>query len=156
MLGINKLLAFLRRQVGLRTDAASATGSLHAKTTRANNEIDATKTTIGTSAHTRANDTVMGWLATQVKSVQRGTVSLSGASTDTGVTISTVNTAKAVLIFNSRTAWTGAYSEVPDVGHILSNFATGVLTNATTLTFSHNSTTSWPNTIVTWQVIEFY
>ena len=31
MLGINKLLAFLRRQVGLRTDAASATGSLHAK-----------------------------------------------------------------------------------------------------------------------------
>ena len=31
MLGIKKLLAFLRRQVGLRTDAASATGSLHAK-----------------------------------------------------------------------------------------------------------------------------
>ena len=31
MLGINKLLAFLRRQVGLRTDAAAAAGSLHAK-----------------------------------------------------------------------------------------------------------------------------
>ena len=31
MLGINKLLAFLRRQVGLRTDAADASGSLHAK-----------------------------------------------------------------------------------------------------------------------------
>ena len=31
MLGINKLLAFLRRSVGLRDDAASATGSLHAK-----------------------------------------------------------------------------------------------------------------------------
>ena len=33
MLGINKLLAFLRRSVGLRDDAASATGSLHAKLT---------------------------------------------------------------------------------------------------------------------------
>ena len=95
-------------------------------------------------------------ITSPIKSVQRGTVSLSGASTDTVVTISTVNTAKAVLIFNSRTAWTGGYSEAPDVGHILSNFATGVLTNATTLTFSHNSTTSWPGTIVTWQVIEFY
>ena len=31
MLGVNKLLAFLRRSVGLRDDAASATGSLHAK-----------------------------------------------------------------------------------------------------------------------------
>ena len=31
MLGVNKLLAFLRHSVGLRGDAASATGSLHAK-----------------------------------------------------------------------------------------------------------------------------
>lgn len=31
MLGINKLLGFLARQVGLRTDTASTTGSLHAK-----------------------------------------------------------------------------------------------------------------------------
>ena len=147
------MLSFLRRQVGLRTDEANAAGSLHAKTKDVKDSITVQ---IGTSAHTRANDTVMGWLATQVKSVQRGTVNLSGASTDTGVTISTVNTAKAVLIFNSRTAWTGGYNTAPEVGHILSNFATGVLTNATTLTFSHNSTTSWPNTIVTWQVIEFY
>lgn len=31
MLGINKVLAMIRKQVGLRTDAASVTGSLHAK-----------------------------------------------------------------------------------------------------------------------------
>ena len=51
MLGINKLLAFLRRQMGLRTDAASATGSAHAKLTFINNVLagkanDITATTL--------------------------------------------------------------------------------------------------------------
>ena len=43
MLGINKILGFVRRQVGLRTDTASATGSLHAKTADVKESIEALK-----------------------------------------------------------------------------------------------------------------
>ena len=42
MFGLNEaLMSFIRRQVGLRTDAASATGSLHAKTTKIVNDLTA-------------------------------------------------------------------------------------------------------------------
>ena len=37
------LLGFLRKQIGLRTDAASATGSLHAKTTDIKNDVAAAR-----------------------------------------------------------------------------------------------------------------
>ena len=40
------LLSFIRRQVGLRTDAASESGSLHAKTTRIFNEAVAIKNSV--------------------------------------------------------------------------------------------------------------
>jgi hypothetical protein len=42
MLGINKILGFVRRQVGLRTDTASATGSLHAKVSELKNYVGET------------------------------------------------------------------------------------------------------------------
>ena len=54
MLGINKLLAFLRRSVGLRDDAASATGSLHAKVKYLNDTtVPAVTTSVNANVNTR-------------------------------------------------------------------------------------------------------
>ena len=84
MLGINKLLAFLRRQVGLRDDAASATGSLHAKVT----DVKASLTALTT--------------------VQRGYTNLSTASADRDIAISATTLSKSFVIssfwHNSSTA----------------------------------------------------
>ena len=50
---IEALLSFIRRQVGLRTDAASASGSLHAKTTRIFNEAVAIKNSVNSGVLSR-------------------------------------------------------------------------------------------------------
>ena len=75
MLGINKLLAFLRRQVGLRDDAASATGSAHAKLadlkTTITNKIDLAAVASGNlkvSADTERGTGATGY--TLVKSIR--------------------------------------------------------------------------------------
>ena len=154
MLGINKLLAFLRRQVGLRTDPASATGSLHGKLKDiADNKL---QTAIGTSAHTRANNTVMGWLASPVKSVQRGVASMaSGSGGDTlNVTIAAVTMSKAVVIVSGfRFASTDSVALTKQ--EYSSTTFTVSLANATTLDFIRGTILGQVLPI-SWQVIEFY
>ena len=147
MLGINKLLAFLRRQVGLRTDAASATGSLHAKIKDiADNKL---QTATGTSAHTRANNTVMGWLNTQVKSIQRGTAIITEPNVSATATISGVTTGKSVVVLghmypNASAAGVGLHACL----------ANAVLTNTTTITFTRG--VAGGTVTIAWQVIELY
>ena len=54
MFGLNEaLMSFIRRQVGLRTDGASATGSLHAKARDIKNEVVSSRNTIITNINTR-------------------------------------------------------------------------------------------------------
>ena len=76
MLGINKLLAFLRRQVGLRTDAASATGSLHGKVKHLN---DTTVPAVTTSVNANVN----------TRTAPRGVAGVPGSFTTTQTTYQT-------------------------------------------------------------------
>ena len=130
------MLSFLRRQIGLRTDSASATGSAHAKL-----------------AHIIAN--------TGIKSIQRGAIALGASDTTKAATISAVNTAKAMvnLLGVSAGNSTGIYGTYPDnvisiyaeTGH---HFVRLQLTNATTVTATrddHNDTVA----TVSYEVIEF-
>ena len=146
MFGIMEaMLSFLRRQVGLRTDAASSTGSLHAKV----RDIKNTIAILGDSTDARADNTVMGWLSSPIKSVQRGTTRLSDAKSVT-VSISSVNTAKAVLIT------TGILDDSADITNIPKHNCMAVLTNSTTITITGKGPYSDVNLTVAWQVIEFY
>ena len=142
------MLSFLRRQVGLRTDAADPAGSLHAKVKDIkDNRIPAINSKIGTPSDTRASNTVMGWLNTQVKSVQRGVTRVSPES-GTDVTISSVNTSKAVVIAHGKSVglrWQG--------GGITANLTSSTKLN---LTSGFNDGSAWGNADVSWQVIEFY
>ena len=133
------MLSFLRRQVGLRTDAASATGSAHAKL-----------------AYIAAN--------TGIKSIQRGTIALGASDTTKAATISAVNTAKAMVnllgvsssnMNNYRTLEVSGgivyYSYYAQTGH---HFVRLQLTDATTVTATrakHNDTVA----TVSYEVIEF-
>lgn len=90
------LLSFIRRQVGLRTDAASATGSLHAKIKDIKDIAD---NKIGTSDDDRADNTMMGWLNTPIKSWQR----ITFTPTDAGayaVAISSVDPSKCIVLLD--------------------------------------------------------
>ena len=132
------MLSFLRRQVGLRTDAASVTGSAHAKL-----------------AHIVAN--------TGIKSIQRGTIALGANDTTKAATISAVNTAKAMvnLLGVSANNSRGYYDYTVGQSTVRSHYAkTGhqnvrlQLTNATTVTATradHNDTAA----TVSYEVIEF-
>lgn len=139
---IEALLSFFLRQVGLRTDAASATGSAHAKL-----------------AHIAAN--------TGIKSIQRGTIALGASDTTKAATISAVNTAKAMVNLlgvssgnkndyrTSEVSGSGVYAIVysyyAQTGH---HFVRLQLTNATTVT----ATRAIPNNTaatVSYEVIEF-
>jgi len=149
--GLNEaLMSFIRRQVGLRTDAASSTGSLHAKVKDIkDNGIATINSKIGTPSDTRASNTVMGRLNTQVKSVQRGQTEASPES-GTNVTISSVNTSKAVVIAHGRCA---------DSHYHCGGGITANLTSSTNLKLSSGFNSQqgyWGPAIVSWQVIEFY
>ena len=135
---IEALLSFFLRQVGLRTDAASATGSAHAKL-----------------AYIAAN--------TGIKSIQRGTIALGASDTTKAATISAVNTAKAMVnLLGVSSGNMNDYrtSEVPggvvrsyyaQTGH---HFVRLQLTDATTITATrakHNDTVA----TVSYEVIEF-
>lgn len=143
------VLSFLRRQVGLRTDAADQAGSLHAKVSNIENKI-------GTSSDTRSSNTVMGFLATFVKSVQTGTTDLSGTGeSSVNVTISPVNTAKSIVIATVEGSNAGSYSD------IVRTRASVILTSSTTLQITRalggtGSSGTGFTTRVKWQVIEFY
>ena len=143
MLGINKLLAFLRRQVGLRTDAASATGSLHAK-------IAEELARIGTSANTRASNTVMGWLNSPIKSIQRGQTAVPSLNSATDVSISSVTTTKSFVSLSYA-----AYTSHGTISYLGGVFAH--LTSDTNLRIENRG--GDPRSIggsVAWEVVEFY
>lgn len=83
-----------------------------------------------------------------IKSIQRGTITLSGTSTSGAATISSVDTSKSVLtVLGSSasaagTALQGAFGRV-------------TLTDATTITV--NRTTNGSNDlIVSYQIVEYY
>ena len=77
-----------------------------------------------------------------IKSIQKGQTTIAAASASNTATITSVDTDKSVLIFSS-TAGTNDVTEL----------ARGVITNATTLTFTRVGTTG--ATIVEWQVVEY-
>ena len=111
--------------VGAKTDAASSTGSLHAKVRDAKNAIDAGNSTVNTintnvgakadaasatgSLHAKVKDvksavsTIAGKNiinhGSAIKSIQRGTIQLSSSETSKTATISSVSTSKTMLNF---------------------------------------------------------
>jgi len=87
---IGTIMGWLGYQVGLRTDAADGSGSVHAKIVDLKNKI-------GTSADTRASNTVMGALSTGIKSWQN--VVFSPSSTSGNIAIANVNPAKCIVLF---------------------------------------------------------
>ncbi len=132
------LLSFLRRQVGLRTDSADASGSLHAKVA---NLINTSASILNKS---------------NIKSIQRGTLEMSSTDVSKSVTISSVNTAKAMVNF------LGAKAENyfrTDSGYAYActshHFVTLQLVNSTTIRISREETNNRKVT-VSWEVIEFY
>ena len=151
MLGINKLLAFLRRSVGLRDDAASATGSLHAKVADiATNKVQDIKNVIGTSADNRASNTVMGWLNSPIKSIQRGVTSTPGAGATTNVTISAVTTGKTMVHMLST-------SYVGRITNDINGMVFAHLTNTTNLRLENQGgATLGLGGSVSWEIIEYY
>ena len=127
------LISFIRRQVGLRTDPANSTGSVHSK---------------------------LGHLIVKspIKSIQRGTISLGTSQVTRTATISTVVTGKTMLnmlgveatskwtISGTSPAYAFAYT-----GH---QFARIALANATEVTVNratHHDT----EMIISYEVVEF-
>lgn len=143
-------MSFIRRQVGLRTDTADANGSLHAKIRSVKNDT----AKIGTPSDTRANNTLFGKVSSQVKSVQRGTLTVHYDVNNRTVTISSVDPSKALLIFSFTSA---AYST--EAGSALKEtFFCGQITSPTQIKFFRTKTilSSGSNALIDWQVIEFY
>jgi len=130
------LLSFFLRQVGLRTDAASATGSAHAKL-----------------AYIAAN--------TGIKSIQRGVINLGTSATSATATITSVNTSKAMVNFLGSSS-AGALGEFREGGNLKGlysknghHFVRVALTNATTVTVTRAQANN-ATTVVSYEVIEFY
>ena len=125
------LLAWIRLQIGQRTDAASATGSLHAK-------VKDTKDYLA-SKDIIANGSV-------IKSVQRGTINVKNESTT--ATISAVTTSKSVVTLLGFTAGDSAvYSRM---------FPRVTLTDSTTVTAVTRTVDASTDIYVNWQVVEYY
>ena len=135
---INAKVNTVNTNVGSNADAASATGSAHAKL-----------------AHIVAN--------TGIKSIQRGTIALGKSDTTKAATISAVNTAKAMvnlLGVSSHNAYGYFYYDASGLdmrsyyARTAHHFVRLQLTNATTVTATrayHNDT----DATVSYEVIEF-
>ena len=133
MLGIMEaLLSFIRRQVGLRTDVASSTGSLHAKVAEG---LD-NQTTI-LAAPVIASGVI--------KSVQRGTLAINdGSTSEYNITISSVTMGKSI-VFNG-----GYYNGATSTQY-------GVMIELTSATnVKVTKTAAWTAAVISWQVLEFY
>ena len=134
------MLSFLRRQIGLRTDSASATGSAHAKL-----------------AYIAAN--------TGIKSIQRGVINLGTSATSATATITSVNTSKAMVNFlgASSAGVLGEFNSSYFDGYYLRgrysknghHFVRVALTNATTVTVTR-AEANGATAVVSYEVIEFY
>jgi hypothetical protein len=138
------VIAYLRRQIGLRTDTKSSTGSLHSKLAHLIADV------IGDLADVRADNTVMGWLASPVKSVQRGTTTVDDSSVTQS--ISAVVMAKSVLII---TGWKSSVSGEATAEMAAEQSNVGALLTSTTQITFYLTGDSGSN-VVAWQVIEFY
>lgn len=145
MFGLGEaLLSFIRRQVGLRTDGASSTGSLHSKAGALKNDI----------AGIAAKNTVK--YGSAIKSIQRGTAVLAGRTNSLQVTISAVNTNKAMVNFlgaqaMGRRYYEGSYAYAY-TGH---HFVHLSLDSPTTLNIEraeHNKV----ELMASYEIIEFY
>ena len=148
MLGaIEVLLSFLTRQLGLRTDVADPASSVHGKL--GSIKIDTAK--IGTNTDTRASNTVMGWLNSPVKSVQRGVATLNSVNT-LDVTITSVNTSKSMVIATDY--WDSSSNSATTQFDIDSSRSYCNLSASTTLQIKRGGTRE--TVYVAWQVIEFY
>ena len=81
-----------------------------------------------------------------VKSVQRGTATFTGNVATSTVTIAAVNTSKAICSYLGVQPHNGAVGMEALVNQM-------ELTNATTLTFTRQSTAGAPS--INWEVVEF-
>lgn len=77
-----------------------------------------------------------------IKSIQRGTLSMSGAASSATATVTAVNTAKAFLSTNQS------------VNADATGIAYTSLTNSTTITANRSVTGN--QTIVAWELVEWY
>lgn len=129
------LLGFVRKQLGLRNDAASATGSAHAKL-----------------AHIVAN--------TGIKSIQRGTIALGASDTTKAAKISAVDTTKTMINLLGVRASDRCYAHDPGGAGILYPAATShfcvtlTLTSGTAVTAARQRHRDTAATI-SYEVIEF-
>lgn len=148
---ISAIIGWLQYHLGLRTDAASASGSLHAKVVNANNHIIAAQNTIGTASDTRSNNTVMGWLNSPVRSVQHGILWMRAADLSATATITTVNLQKAVILL---TGVSGGGGGIPTPGATYVHLR---LSSTTVTAYRGGSAAGDVNALwIGWQVIEFY
>jgi hypothetical protein len=135
MFGIEEILSWIRRQVGLRTDTADAAGSLHAKVKNvADNKI-------GDSADVRADNTVMGWLATKVKSWQR--VTFSPDNSPYTVNITSVTSSKCLVFLNGAgrgSTSDGSYTYYFAAHYYISGFTNTQLTVALSYSLASSGT----------------
>ena len=141
--GLIAPLLGLLHQIGQREDSANATGSLHAKVTNLTNTLTNTSASILNKSN--------------IKSIQRGTLEMSSDVSSKNVTISSVNTAKAMVNFLGAKAASyfqfrtdGGYAYACTSHH----FVTLQLVNSTTIGISRVAADR--NVTVSWEVIEFY
>jgi len=141
---VGTMIGWLSNQLGLKTDVASATGSVHAK-------IGDLKNKIGNNTDTRASNTVMGSLSTGIKSWQN--VVFTPSSTTGSITIASVNPSKCMITFNGG----GSYYSTSDGGmHHISPWLIGI--TATTVSYGMPSKGSYGEYGGSYSVtvVEFY
>ncbi len=126
---LNTPLDFL---IGQRTDAASASGSLHAKSTYIKNIVDALNARPPSA----------------IKSIQRGITTMASDGTETTVTISAVNTGKSFLLFS-----VGANVQSDEAARTY--LITGNIESSTTIKFTRYASRAGVTLNIAWQVIEY-
>jgi len=141
------ILAVLRKLIGKRNDAASGTGSLHAKVK------DIADTKIGTSADTRATNSVMGWLKTNIKSKQL--VTFTPNATSYAVAITSVDVSKSLFIVNGNGITIVSVFEVGNFAYPNNYYISAVAATSVTIAcpFTSGTLSYGPGSL---QVIEFY
>lgn len=102
------------------------------------------------SINTNTNNKTAAGAIKIVKSVQRGTLELPYDSTNYDVTISSVDTSKAILLYNL----TGGGTNMNNLRDFINNWYIGGVLFSNKINFTRRGSDS-PLTI-NWQVIEFY
>ena len=102
------------------------------------------------SINTNTNNKTAAGAVKIVKSVQRGTLELPYDSTNYDVTISSVDTSKAILLYNL----TGSGTNMDNFRDFISNWHIGGVLFSNKINFTRRGSDSSPT--INWQVIEFY